>query len=110
MMANVVTAQRRPQLTKRFGTILRIKRKDRPAREGHSAALATALWELRAPRVIRNRAIRKKLIFSDGSKPCGKRICQKLVHKGVGLPRRRFVPGGDPRYICPLVGKGMQNP
>jgi hypothetical protein len=54
--------------------------------------------------------IRKKLIFTNGSRPCGKRIRQKLVHEGVGLPRRRFIPGGDPRYICPLVGKGMQNP
>jgi len=28
----------------------------------------------------------------------------------VGLPRRRFVPGSDPRDVRALIGIGMQNP
>jgi hypothetical protein len=100
MTANGVTAQGGPQPTKRFGTILRVNRQDRTAAKGGALRrIGPQRYGTSRPACDPKPRDPEKLIFSDGSKPYGKRICQKLVHEGVGLPRRRFVPGGDPRYI-----------
>src|SRR5262249_20181319 len=39
----------------------------------------------------------------------GESIGQELMGERVGLPRRRFVPGGNSRDVSALVGIGVQN-
>ena len=43
------------------------------------------------------------------SQSCSEGIGQELVSERVGLPRGRFVPGGNPRIIRVLIGIGVEN-